>query len=375
MRSVNRISQCLFFIVGLVACRERAADLPQPLPDPGITWQLHDDFLFDEKNQLSSYADSSRIILAGTRATSIAPGDNRPATDTNFVHYGGGAHPNGRTDYRPLLTPTFIAFLYTSHVNILPTASPVLSGGNVPVYMTELDKDFAQFAVLPIGDGETMVANQRNQLVIPYSRYLRSYNTPVIDGNRFYIALVDVDYYSPNSVSLDVKKSRIVEVPTGGFPASINSIGDYFIVSSRNGSTYRIAPDGSLTQTYPYPMFRQFTYKGTVYGMTYDAGNTLKLVASTDQGATWSVVLSQLPSDFYRLTYKVINNVLIGTYYSQLFRIDLTANSLTSTELDNTNLRGNYITSVAAFRNTVYVSTLSGVFTKPIRTFLTPLKK
>ncbi len=377
MRFIFRTSLCFLLVAGVVACEQKTVDIPQLMPDPGLSWQLRNDFLFDQKIQLTSYADSDRIILSGVRTTSVAPGDGRPGTDTSFVHYSGGAHPNGRTDYRPLLSSTFMAFQYTTHVNVILTANPVLSGANAPIRMSEIDRDFASFSTVPVNVGETMALNRRNQLLIPYTRYDRSYTTPIIDGNRLYLVLADLvaQGSGPYASDVAIKQTKIVQLEGGSNPASIHTIGDYFTVSMYRGKTYRIAPDGTIDQVYAYPMLRQFTYNGVLYGLTYSGGTSLQLLASTDQGSNWSVLTGQLPDDYARLNYKVVNNRLIASYYSQLLQIDITPTSLTITELDNTGLAGNSITSVAAFRNTVYVSTLSGVFAKPIRTFLNPLKK
>ncbi|MEZ0484804.1 hypothetical protein [Fibrella aquatica] len=355
------------------SCKEKVIDVPAPLPDPGLTWQVNEDFLFDRKIQLNSYADSSKIMLAGSQTTAIAPGQSRPGPDTIFVHYGGQAQPNGRTDYRPLLHPSFIGFIVNDFVNLIPTASPVQSYVNLVVRLPALDPDFASFDVLPAAIGETMVANDQNQVIVPYRRYDRSYNTPVIDGRLTNIALISVDVPRAPNVQLKTADTKLISFPGGNFLQAVSSIGSYFLVSTSNG-TYRISPDGSYQKTYPYSFQNLFTFKGTVYGITAANTSTLKLAASTDQGNTWSIIVDQLPNEYRFLTYKTVGDQLIATYNGQLFQLIITPTTLSVVELDNTGLYGNKITSVAQFRNTVYVSTLSGVFTKPVRTFLTQKK-
>ncbi|RYF70945.1 MAG: hypothetical protein EOO39_14815 [Cytophagaceae bacterium] len=366
----------MFLILVSIAswsCKEKVIDTPTPVPDPGLTWQLNDDFLFDRKNQLTSYADSNLIMLSGSQTTAIAPGSERPKTDTTFIHYGGQAQPNGRTDYRPLLHPSFIGFIFNDFVSIIPTASPVQSYVNTVVRFPALDPDFANFDLIPASNGETIVANNQNQLIVPYRRYDRSYNTPVINGGLINIALITVNVPSPPYIQLKTDNTKIIDLPSGNFLYAISSIGRYFLVSAGSG-TYRILPDGSYQKTYPYSFLNLFTFKGVVYGITTANTGTLKLAASTDQGNTWSILVDQLPDAYRLFNYKTVNNQLIATYNSQLFQLTITPTTLSTVELDNTGLYGNKITSVAQFRNTVYVSTLSGVFTKPVRTFLTPKK-
>ncbi|GAB4018622.1 hypothetical protein GCM10028808_53780 [Spirosoma migulaei] len=364
---------CLLITVCSIACKKDVEEIATP-PDQTLSWQLDNDFLFDEKTQLNSYADTSLIILSGAQTTSIAPGEQQSKYDTTFTHYGGQAQPNGRTDYRPCLSSSFIAFLNDDRVNVIPTASPVLARGNDYVRMSQLDADFAGFITLAVNQGESMVVNGQNQLIIPYQRYDRSYSTPVINGANISLVLLSINVPAWPNLGLDVTKTQLITLEGAGFPYSMGSAGDYFIVSTVKG-TFRISPNGVYEKTYPYGLLRQFSYNGTVYGVTYANSTSLQLVASTDQGKTWSVVANQVSDTYRLLVYKQVNNLLIGMYNSQLFQLQLTATTLTPTELDNTNLFGNRITSVAAFHNTVYVSTLSGVFTKPLRTFLTPKKE
>jgi len=365
----------LLFISSTVwSCKEKVIDTPTPAPDPGLTWQINEGFLFDEKIQLNSYADTAIIILSGSHATAIAPGSQRPKTDTNFVHYGGQAQPSGRTDYRPLLTPSFVGFVLNDFVNIIPTASPVQSYVNAVVRFSELDPDFASFDLLPSWIGESIIANNQNQLIVPYRRYDRSYSTPVIEGGLTNIALISLDVPSPPSIQIKATKTQLLTIQGGNFLHSISSIGSYFLVSTSNG-TFQIASDGIYRKTYPYPFLKFFVFNGTVYGITTANTGTLKLAKSTDQGSTWSIIIDQLPDAYRTFTYKTVGDKLIAAYNSQLFQLTITPTTFSTVELDNTGLYGNRITSVAQFRNTVYVSTLSGVFTKPVRTFLTTKNK
>ena len=217
---------CLVLVVGgLSACKQSTIIDPAAPIDPGLTWQARPDFIYGDKVQLNSYADSSLIILAGSQTTSILPNKAASKTDTSFTHYGGLAQPNGETYQRPAITSKLIAFAHSDYINIASVASPVTNYSNSYVRLRDLDPDFAQTALVPAFAGDCMAVNQQQQILMPYYKY---------------------DPITPSSV--------------------------------------------------------------------------------------------------------------------------------TATELDNTGLAGNQITSVAAFRNTVYVSTLSGVFTKPVRTFLTPKK-
>ncbi|WP_375447847.1 hypothetical protein [uncultured Fibrella sp.] len=374
MSSLRRVGLSLVVVGGLWSCQEKAPDTPTPLPDPGLSWQASDAFLYGNKIQLNSYADSSRIILAGSQTTSIAPGESRPGTDTTFVHYSGQAQPYGNTYQRPAIGSQLLAFANTSTVNLVSVASPVANYSNAVVRMKDVDPDFADFNLVPYSVGDCMAINQQQQVLIPYSNYDRSYQTPVIDGNTLHLALVST-VIAPTSGYVSVRSVLPIHIPNTGQVSNLVAQGNYlFVATYGGGGAYRIAPNGSYQQTYPYSILRFFVGNGTLYGLTYANTQSLKLIASTDQGVSWKVLTDQLPADYQSLQIRQVNNQLIAWYNSQLFQLTITPTKLTAVELDNTGLYGNQITSVATFRNTVYVSTLSGVFTKPVRTFLTPKK-
>ncbi|QDK79678.1 hypothetical protein EXU85_14115 [Spirosoma sp. KCTC 42546] len=81
---------CVLITVCSIACKKDVEEIATP-PDQTLSWQLDNDFLFDEKTQLNSYADTSLIILSGAQTTSIAPGEQQSKYDTTFTHYGGQA--------------------------------------------------------------------------------------------------------------------------------------------------------------------------------------------------------------------------------------------------------------------------------------------
>lgn len=372
------MSRSLFvflFIVCLVACKERLVEVPEPKPDPALSWQVSDAFLFDLKNQLTSYADSNLVILSGSQTTSIALNRNGSNPDTSFRHYGGQAQPYGRTDYRPLLRPAYMGFTLDDVLNFVPTASPVQSYVNTYVRMASIDKDFASFQLIPAFAGNALVANRQNQIIVPYRQYDRSYATPVLKGS-IQLALISLNVPVPPSLALSTRQVKTFQLENTSFIYNMCSVGDYFILSTSNG-IYRVAPDGTFEKTNTQLMPRLFVYKSDLYGIAQafsDGVNSNQLLVSKDEGRTWTVLSSSLSTTYGFLYFQQVGDELIASYNSQLFQLTLTPTTLTTTELDNTGLYGNRITSVAQFRNTVYVSTLSGVFTKPVRTFLTPKK-
>ena len=70
------------------------------------------------------------------------------------------------------------------------------------------------------------------------------------------------------------------------------------------------------------------------------------------------------------VNYTTLNDtLLIGYRNDQLFRIKLEPGSKT-VELANAGMEGHWITSVSLFKDRVYLTTLSGVFTKNLSDFI-----
>ena len=89
---------------------------------------------------------------------------------------------------------------------------------------------------------------------------------------------------------------------------------------------------------------------------------------STDNGFTWTEGY-ETPWELVLLNYAKINGKLIGYRYAQLFEITINENEFQAKELDNDGLEGKSITSVSKFDNKVYLTSLSGVFYKPVDEF------
>ena len=64
-----------------------------------------------------------------------------------------------------------------------------------------------------------------------------------------------------------------------------------------------------------------------------------------------------------------VDDKIVGYRYSQLWEITFSENDVVVRELDNYGIDGVSITSLSVFDNNVYLSTMSGVFYKPVDNF------
>lgn len=114
---------------------------------------------------------------------------------------------------------------------------------------------------------------------------------------------------------------------------------------------------------------------GTFVSQLFSKGDTLyafaiysgKLFRSTD-GINWDTWIEGFPG--YDFRFFTIDENIYLYIYSQIFWLD--AANLKLIEIDNTNIATNEITSVTVFYDKVYVTTLSGLFTKLKKYFHQP---
>ncbi len=115
---------------------------------------------------------------------------------------------------------------------------------------------------------------------------------------------------------------------------------------------------------------KMFSYNNYLFAQTNS-----DLLVSTDFGETWSLYLSLPPgSPYLSLTYQNVGNELYAYFMSQLWKVTMSGNSLTYTELDNDGLKTNQITSINKVGKYSFVSTLSGLYYRDTATFITPKK-
>ena len=144
----------------------------------------------------------------------------------------------------------------------------------------------------------------------------------------------------------------------------IFSFGNRFIANTNSG-TYLIRENGTVKQVsssgsdWAY----SFTSNNTVYATEYYTDN---VYASTDNGETWTVQY-HLSNPFIK--FFPFDGKIIGVFEGQLWQYDFQPGNLVIKEINNYGLSGHLITSILKFNNTVYISTTSGVYSRPYADF------
>jgi len=136
---------------------------------------------------------------------------------------------------------------------------------------------------------------------------------------------------------------------------SIHTIDPDFFLTFTD-KTYKVTSEGIVSEVSDDILLRLIKVQNAIYGISYDA-----LYKSVDEGNSWEK-LFKVASFMNDLHYQVINNEVVGFYYSQLFKIDFEKNEIR--EIMNDGLEGHRITSISKFKDKVFVTTFSGVFYK-----------
>ncbi len=143
-----------------------------------------------------------------------------------------------------------------------------------------------------------------------------------------------------------------------------------FVASDRLG-VYRIANGGTVERVLDKPIdkpINKFVDAGDlVYGIGDRRPGDGELAAdsyvSDDHGRSWRRV-AEYNRDLIFLNFAEVDGRVVGYRLDGFYAFDF--GSATGVVLDNVGLEGAAITSVTAHDSVAYVTTLSGVFTKPL---------
>jgi hypothetical protein len=205
-----------------------------------------------------------------------------------------------------------------------------------------------------------MAINNKGQALIPYNSYDPITN---ISSNNFFFLLANINIKN-DGLTAEIAKSQTVTVDNDGpYMSNLFTYKDYFITYLRKN--YKIYSDGKVKQIAPnYILKKVFQKSDTLYAFSNDGS----ILRSTNDAEDW-IKLGTGNSNLAYLNYYLVNNEVIGTYFSQLFHFKIDGNNITIKELDNDGLVTRYITSVSKFKDKVFVTTLTGVYTVDYKTF------
>ncbi|KAA3440064.1 hypothetical protein [Rufibacter hautae] len=333
----------------LASCQEKEADV-KPVA-PVAIWQEDDRFLFDARLQTNSYADGNSLYLMGlNNFTRLTQENGKNVSSRSLLE-----RVNNPTQYKYPISKTLTAVAYDEvTVVVYPTHYPSIQSGK-GILMTRIDPGFQAFDFASAATGECMALSNDNVLAVPYR---------ATDGMKILLAKLQV---TPSSTGLydHVQVLDTKVVPLHPYHVPTQYVGKHpegFYVANGE-ATYLLSPDGTLQKLRDSGLQRVFPYKQQVYGLFNDG-----LHASPDRkNWTFKADIETLKL----LSYASLHDtLLLGTFNDQVFQIRIKPASINMLELKNDGLKGNKITSVSLYDHKVYVTTLSGVFVKDEKDFL-----
>jgi hypothetical protein len=167
-----------------------------------------------------------------------------------------------------------------------------------------------------------------------------------------------------------IASSQRIEIPNpraifGAFVRNIAAIDDCFLVYVSGAGIYKINQNGTFRQVYsPVTVDAFYKWNNTVYApVEYN-----KILTSTDNGDSWQMATGT-PDHFTLANYYTVGDSLVGVHQSNLFSLRWNGPRFSSRFLKNDGLERARITGIETLRDTVYVATTSGLFTRSVKQF------
>lgn len=345
---IKNILLILIAVPLLLSCKPEEVEVPEE----EVYWKLHEDFQFDLKMQLNSFADEHKIMFLNNKYLSILDIDKEK---TEEIDLGGRLNNNL---YKYPLNSQIAVVEQNNRITFYPIENPLM--GQFYLGLPNYDPNFNGFD--KISPGECFSITENNVVLIPYYSNSGDYKILLVH-------LEIKDPYGYNQFEIDTLKTEIFEFENLGRTNYILPFNNSFYLSFKD-NIVKISEPGEIEISPTLSPTQIFTANNTFYSFSWLDKN--KIFYSTD-GTEWSEtdIDSQLDhtSHYY---YKISKSELVGTIKDKMYYLRFydNAHKFLVKEINNKGLEGNKITSVCKFQDQVYVTTLSGVFYKEYDDFL-----
>ena len=347
----------LFAILLIAGCRKDHVEEPIPTPAK-ITWKEVGSFTHDLRQLRTCNASGDSLLLYSQHNFIVYEPLNGRITNFHLWHDGWYGPLVGT---RPALRSLFYVSVYDQMLIATPTHDPV--GQNYFVY-APADTAFNGFHLYSAWNYpyyETPAISARNELLM-----INSGNWGPGPPVAYQVALKLTELGGDYDVDTFFTRKIIFNDP--GLNAvglgNVFAPGDDFFVNSAIG-LLRVTPDGQWTNTglgWP-PVTDMVAFNDTLLAI----GNS-RIVVSPDRGVSWTVAYN-VPTTWANMDYFIIEGKIFSSRFDGLYRLDLTPTTAQLVELDNEGLASHDIASVSLCRDSVYVATMSGLFSKPYAEF------
>lgn len=355
----------LLVVLGWLSSCKKETDIQIKEVDKTYSWTEVNQLRGREKIIVGAGADAQRLYLQtpeylGILAPGLAPYFTRSLaslpTDINV---------------RALLTPGFILHPASDTVLALfAPSTPVSFGNRTFLRLRRLDAQALSYTALaPASQSAIAAATATNYALLPYRR------SPSVGTNPIRLLLTPVVTVAGQPPRI---LPQILDFPAGALNefsqiTCLQGLDDYFLVSFINEGVFKISTSGAVEQVVPpssvsgqYSAITSFyKFRGRVYA---HAGTNL--FYSDNDGTSWQRS-PDVPAFLDRSRFTVISDSLVGFVpgTGQLFTLRWAGATGRIRELKNDGLDGTQLTALTRLNDTVYVSTTSGLFRRPLPGF------
>jgi len=342
----------VLLVIILYSCEKEVETLVEPTAKEE-TWQDHPRFTSLNRIKTNmAKSDENLYVLGPYFHSRISP-------DNQVQH---ARITNDFVERLPINSQVFVDFWgpTSSHLSIRPNESPINGPMAAHIDLIKYDSTFTDFKNSYWVRTEIAALSEDNQVLIAYNS---------TEGRK--LALIKPVFPSvgfPGIASVHILTVKDYNQSTGaGAPFCINK---HFYIQLGNhfeSSLYRIDSLGQCSKVTDVTngILELFEYNGTLY-----ATEDLEwLYISNDDGLTWTKY-SNFPRDLILAQYYQVGDSLVGhTSSANLFTLNFNGPEWKVRFLKNEGIEGQLITSVLDYRDTVYISTLGGLFSKSLESF------
>ncbi len=362
-----RFALLLHFLLGVlvVLFAGCADDSDDPVSSEGSNsgeWTLHESFFRDSKILLNGAVTNDTFVVAQLSAVSWF--GTSSLTPVQNSHIGGSR----ALDAKPAIHGSLAIYKLEGDNQLLIGSAnqPFSSGGFAwGICLHDYDSTISEDATIPV-DYHTYPVGAFNDnglfltMVSDTSYYYRTNNSLCLINLNPYdygYGMIELD---PEILKIPLERDQYYRLNY------IGAVGERFFVSldGSGNQLLIVEPDGRVTINTDIPdrITDICSYNGVLYAST---SYVHEVYYSVDQGTTWELLGTGFPAPGIR--FAIIQDELCFYVYSQIGRFDL--DNEVVLELDNTGLEGDEITSVNEFNGYVWITTLNGLYFKPVEDF------
>lgn len=347
-------------IVGLLAFTMFACQTTETPPAPQKEkeiWKEHPEVRYDQKILNTARVVGNKLYMAGAYHL-LTFNENHQLERSVRLHEAG--HVNSK----PTLGNNVVAFgdNNKNSVTLYSLANPEV----------KLTIDISQHA--PAGYrnesisyfNSSMAINENNQLLVKLFKDFQ-------DRNLVYL----IYSFEVTAQHITVQTPKLIQMPApeNDYTQSTNNcaLGETFYSSVQRQGTYKISATGEIEKLadvrFAYPVQLKDTLALVGHNFNW---NVQYQILPTNQ-STWQGYETNFQEDGF-MRFWGINHQCLGTYNVQMihFQMDFKRGKYTLKEIDNEGLAPlMQVENILVFKDLVYITTLNGVFTKPLKDFFT----